>query len=297
MRIIIDSNGLAYRSLFSMGDLSYQNSKTGVIYGFLSEVRNLSEKFGTNQFIFCWDSRHSYRKEIDPEYKSNRGDLSEIQRKVVEDAHIQFDLLRNEILPMMGFKNVFIQPGYESDDLIAWLIFRLPDHYIIVTGDDDLLQLLTESKNCPVRIYNLSKKIVIEEKDFVSKYGIKPSQWSMVKAMGGCTSDCVRGIPGVGKESAIKYLNGVLKEGSIKNKIESDVGKIITQECLQLVHLPLLGDRDIDIVKDRNEFYKPEEFYSMNFMDAFKKYGYSSFSSGDGFKKWEKAFNLISGRK
>jgi 5'-3' exonuclease len=38
MRIIIDSNGLAYRSLYAFGGLSHKNNPTGVIYGFLSEI-------------------------------------------------------------------------------------------------------------------------------------------------------------------------------------------------------------------------------------------------------------------
>jgi len=296
-RIIVDCNGLAYRSLYSFGELSYNQSKTGVIFGFLSEILKLSERFQTNQFIFCWDSRHSYRKEIEPEYKNNRGDISEIQKKEIEKAHIQFDLLRNEILPGMGFKNIFLQSGYEADDLIAWIVYRCPDNYIIATGDDDLLQLLNDSINCPVKIFNLSKKIIFTETDFTKKYGIKPSDWPMVKAMGGCTSDNVRGIPGVGPESAIKYMNGVLKEGKIKQKIESEIGKIQINHCLKLTHLPFDGDRQINIIQDRDQFYKEEIFYSFDFKDQFIQYGCNSFTSEEGMYKWRKAFNLINGRK
>lgn len=295
-RIIIDSNGLAYRSLFGFGELSHNQNKTGVIFGFLSEILKLAEKFQTNQFIFCWDSRHSYRKEIEPEYKGNRGDMSELQRATIEDAHIQFDLLRNEILPAMGFKNIFLQSGYEADDLIAWIVYRCPDNYIIATSDDDLLQLLTNSLKCPVKIYNLAKKVIFTEDDFTKKYGIKPSDWSKVKAIGGCTSDNVRGIPGVGPESAIKYINGALKEGQIKQKIESEIGKIQTEHCMRLTHLPFNGDRGINIIKDRDEFYKEEKFYSFNFKDQFIEYGCRSFANEEGMNKWRKAFNLIAGR-
>jgi DNA polymerase-1 len=296
MRIIIDSNGLAYRSLFSMGDLKHNQNKTGVIFGFLSEVRNLAEKFSCNQFIFCWDSKNSYRKLICPEYKENRSHLLSSEKEILEIAYKQFNLLRDEILPNMGFRNIFIQSGYEADDLIAWIVYRLPDNYLIATGDDDLLQLLKDHPKYPIEIYNLRVKKIITEEDFTKKYGIKPIDWSIVKSIGGCSSDNIKGISGVGQESAIKYLNNNLKDGAIKKKIESIEGKKITQDCMELVHLPFVGDREISIIKDREEFYKDDIFYSLNFMDTFKKYGCFSFVTEDGLNRWRKSFNLISGR-
>lgn len=296
MKIIIDSNGLAYRALYSMGGLSYGTRQTGVIYGFLKEILQLAERFNTNQFVFCWDSRQSYRKLIDPSYKSGRENIPEDQRQMLTQAYIQFDALRDEILPSMGFQRIYMQSGYESDDLIAWLIYRRPDEYMIVTGDDDLLQLLGKHNSGEITIYNISQKNIVKEQDFINKYGLKPSDWSRVKAIGGCTSDNVKGIPGVGPGSAIKYINNVLKDGGIKKKIDSEEGKKITQDCMRLVHLPFNGDRDINIAQDANEYYKDDQFSSLNFISTFRNYGCGSFTSSDGFNRWRKAFNLISGK-
>lgn len=294
MKIIIDSNGLAYRALYSMEGLSYGGRQTGVIYGFLKEILSLSEKFNTNQFIFCWDSRQSYRKLIDPEYKAGRDNIPEDQKQMLAQAHTQFDELRNEILPAMGFRRVYLQSGYESDDLIAWLTYRRPDHYIVATGDDDLLQLLVNQETHSVQIYSLQKKSITTEKDFIAKYGIKPTDWSRVKAIGGCTSDNVKGIPGVGPESAIKYINGVLKDGKIKDRIED--GEMIEERCMDLVHLPFNGDRPITIAEDAHEYYQDDQFYSLDFISAFRAHGCGSFTSTDGLNRWRKAFNLISGK-
>lgn len=296
MRIIIDSHGLGYRSLYSMSGLSYGNKNTGVIFGFLTELINLAELFNTNQFIFCWDSRQSYRKLIEPTYKENRNEMPPEQAKAVREAQEQFAELRDYILPSMGFSRIYMQTGYEADDLIAWITYRIPDHYVIATGDDDLLQLINEYQHQSVIIYNLKKKHTIDYNDFVSKYGINPDKWSRVKAIGGCVSDNVRGIPGVGPESAIKYINGCLKDGAIKNKIESPEGKRIIEDCMELVHLPLNGYKNINIVEEKVDFYKEDYFYSLNFMDIFRKYGCNSFLQSNNFDKWKKAFKLISGR-
>jgi DNA polymerase-1 len=287
---MIDSNGMAYRTVYNLDTLHSGGNKTGVIFGFLSQLLSIAEKFGTNQFIFIWDSRQSFRKMDYPGYKKRDHDPE--KQELIEQAHTQFDLLRKEILPAMGFKNVFMQSGYEADDLIAWVVARQPDEYTIVTGDDDLLQLLWDDKYCPVQIYNLSKKKIITADYFTNKYGLRPIDWIEVKAIGGCTSDKVKGIPGVGPESAIKYLHKSLKDGSIKNKIESEEGKRLKEECRNLVALPYNGDRPIvvpEIIED--------ELWSLDFIDMFKKWGCNSFVSPENFDRWRKAFNLQTGRK
>ena len=251
---------------------------------------HLAEKFETNEFVFCWDSRQSYRKLFDENYKANRQDISPEKKKEIALAHKQFDELRNEILPTMGFNNIFMRTGYEADDLIAFTVSRHPENYMIVSGDNDLLQLLSNHKACPIKIYNLSKKVIITQDDFTKKYGIKPFDWIKVKAMGGCSSDGVKGIPGVGEESAIKYINGVLKEGAIKTKIET-VDRNYLALCFILVSLPFPGDRPINIKE-----IVPDKLYSLNFMDVLRKYGCSSFTSADGFDRWKKAFKLTQGR-
>ena len=289
MRLVIDCNSLAYRNVYNMTELSFGEIRTNVIYGFLKGLLDLAEMFKTNKFVFCWDSRQSYRKMIDETYKAGRVD--EKQEKLVKYAREQFFILRTKILPKMGFKNVFMQSGYESDDLIAWVVWRFPEDQVIVTGDNDLMQLLHDDRFCPIKIFYIPTKKIITEKNFTNKYGIKPSEWSHVKAIGGCQSDNVKGIPGVGQESAIKFLNGVLKDGAIKNRILSDEGKRIAKDCLWLVSLPFCGDRQIDITEIFDD-----ELFSMNFMDVFKEYGCHSFLR-ENFERWRKAFKLIAGRQ
>ena len=288
MRLIIDSQSLAYKTIFHLADLSFAGRKTGVIFGFLSQIKDLAEKFNTNQFVFCWDSRQSYRKMIDPGYKNRPPDEKNAQ--IIADARIQFNQLREEILPTMGFKNVFMQTGYESDDLIAWIVARYPDEWMIVTGDDDLLQLLLEDRFNPIKIYNLTHSKVITEQDFMNKYRLPDAKsWTKVKGYAGCSSDTVTGIVGVGLGTAINYLNGSLKDGKIKQKIESPEGQATYKHCFDLVALPYRGDRDINVPE-----LIDDQLYSLPFFDIFKQCGLGSFVKN--FEDWKRIFNLIPGR-
>jgi 5'-3' exonuclease len=274
---------------YGMPALSFNGDNTHIIYGFLRQILTLAEKFKTNQFVFCWDSRQSYRKAIDPGYKKRV--LDPTKEQLIADAQRQFALLYNDVLPMMGFKNVFLVSGYEADDLMAWICYRKPDDYVVVSADEDMWQLLHDDRFCPIRIYDFKKEKIINEIDFTTKYGLKPIQWTFVKAMAGCSSDTVKGIPGIGEDTAIKYLNGVLKDGKAKEKIDCPEGQREFRRCLDLVALPFSGDRPIQIPEIEDDV-----LYSLDFMDAFKKYGCDSFVSGQSFEPWRKVFQLISGR-
>ena len=65
--LIIDCNNLCYGSFYTFGELSHEEKKTGVIFGFLLQLLSLVEKFEANKFMFCWDSERNYRKIIYPE--------------------------------------------------------------------------------------------------------------------------------------------------------------------------------------------------------------------------------------
>jgi DNA polymerase-1 len=289
MKLVIDSLSLAYRSVYSMPELSFNKNPVSVLYGFMLQLLKLAEKFNTNQFIFVWDSRKSYRKMECSTYKQR--EITDDKKELIEKARIQFENLRKDVLPSMGFKNNYIQPGYEADDLIAFIIFRFPEEYTIVSKDEDLFQLLYSGrKGCSVQLYNLTS--IITEFDFKRIYGIEPRKWCDVKGLAGCPSDTVPGIPGVGKDTAIKYLTGILKDGKTKDKIESEEGKKIFRDCFKLVALPYVGEISID-VKNPVE----DDLYSLDFVDTFRKYGFNSFVEDDNFEKWRKAFNLERGRR
>lgn len=288
-RLIIDSHYLCYRSFYTIAEnLQFRKHDTNIIYGFLMQLKKLAEQFDTNQFVFCFDSPKSYRKMLYPQYKTRPLKPDVAARLKV--ARYQFEELEEEVLPWMGFQNVYSQNGYESDDIIAELCFRCPDDYIIVSGDEDLYQLLDEGPVRETRMYNFTK--TMKASDIRMAYGIDPQQWRMVKAIAGCTSDTVEGIEGAGETKAIKYILKSLPDGKIKTRI--DEGYDIIQRNLDLVALPLT----ISIAKPLEvDFPVTDNLYTADFMEVFSEYGFASFLKKESLDEWKKAFGLLSGRK
>ena len=121
--LLLDVHYLAYRSFHSIGHLSFDDYPTGVLYGIFRDVLQTMERFQTHRAIWCFDHGRSKRHDILPEYKSTRRnkrkEASEDEKQRHKEMKEQIKRLRTDLLPRLGFKNVFAEEGYEGDDLIA----------------------------------------------------------------------------------------------------------------------------------------------------------------------------------
>jgi len=277
--LIIDSNYLGYAAAYTTGDLSHDDIATGVLFGFLSRILSMGESFKTNDFVFCWDSRSSKRRDKHSFYKEHRSKLDpeEAKRKAIIGK--QFKCLRRTILPKIGFQNVFVQRGYESDDIVMKIVqeWKMEDP-IVITADEDLYQCLVSA-----RVFLPNKKMMMTANRFRQEYGILPSSWARVKRIAGCSSDEVPGIVGVGEKTAIKFIKGKLKKDSVAyQKIVSEEGKAILRRNHSIVTLPFQGT---EIPKRRKN-----EFSHGGLREVALKYRMDSFLDGERKEEWKRFF-------
>jgi DNA polymerase I len=280
--LVVDCNFICYVNKYSLSQgLSYRGNRTEIIFGFFRHLLELARKFESTHFAFCWDSRESLRKKLLPEYKSNRHkeDRSEEEKSADIIAFQQFDEIRLNALEMFGFNNIFHKDGYESDDLIASLVKSRQGTNIVISSDNDLLQLLDFCS-----LYNISKKETTTKTIFIRNYTIEPSQWVDVKSLAGCTSDNIPGIPGVGDKTAIKYLKGELKKGKALEKIQSSLS--ISDRNRALVSLPFEGLEMLPLRKSK------EKWSLSQFTSFCKHYGFLSFLDGKNKGEWVKVFHM-----
>lgn len=235
-----------WRAFHTTGDLSFDGQATGVIHGFLSQVLIMSRQFGITEPLFFWDSRKRFRHKILPTYKTRpTNDLTDKEKEARAGVYIQMNALRNSILPVIGFNNIFKQTGLEADDLIARFVRDNPGTTVVLTNDDDLLQL---TDDCVW--HSPQRKTTYNEKAFREKYGIAPRDWRRVKQIAGCSSDTVPGVRGVGDITALKYLRGELTKGAAWAKITSPKGRWLAKRNRALVNLPFEGTKRVEVVKD-----------------------------------------------
>jgi DNA polymerase-1 len=281
---LIDSPYLCFRSFFALKNIGKDGEipTNQIIGGFLTQLLSLvSADFSTN-FVFCWDSKKSLRKQIYPEYKAGRHkDKTPEAEAQYQSLYYQMNVLRQDVLPRIGFKNVFMQTGLESDDLIAKII--LDDNgeeygsravYSIVSSDEDLYQVLDRN----VLIRDPWTKKSMSESLFVRDYGIPAKKWAFVKALAGCISDNVKGIDGIGEKTAIRYLKGEDIPG-VKGELLKEQAGIIVKKNLPIVKLPHPKTVSMEIV--------PNEFSFENLVVVMKEHGLKEMLKRDA-SQWKR---------
>lgn len=277
--LVIDSSFIAHRSRFVFGDLSVDDLRTGVIFGFLDQIRNIGLDLNSNRMVFCWDSKESLRKKRSAEYKNKRHkDMTERERIELNLALEQFTTLREEVLPEIGFNNQFIQEGYEADDIIASFV-KKNENCLIVSSDQDLYQLLESAD-----MYNVKTKKKYNMFDFHDEFGCGVSQWPYIKAVAGCKSDHVVGIQGVGEKSVIKYLNGALSSTTQAFQKIKEQSEEMVKKNMPLVKLPFRGTKTFKEQKNK--------FSLEAFTKVCHRYEFISFLRETEFADWKEFLSL-----
>lgn len=289
--IIIDGNYIGHTCRFT-NSIYHKGQETGVVYALLDRVLDLAEAYSTNNIVFAWDSKHSYRKKYFADYKSKRKarrqEMSQEEKELLYAMYRQNEFLQR-LLPTLGFSNNLMQNGLEGDDIIAMVCRNYPDQKIVIVANDgDLFQLLSYNVSIltPKGEY-LGKEY--KQKNFEEDFGIKPDQWHVVKALAGCTSDEVPGIRSIGEKTACKFLLGGLKEKSMAyQKIVSDEGEKIKEFNIPLVKLPHEKTKPI-LLKENCFCWK--EFESMC-----KQFSFTAFLN-DRRDEWERFFEVGKDKK
>lgn len=285
--VLVDLSYLAYRALHSVGGLATDDVPTGVMFGFFQQLRQIctDTRIASNRVaIFC-DSRKSHRRKAYPAYKANRGkDHDPEQWKRISLMYDQLHLLRKKVLPAVGFP-VFRQTGLESDDLIAQAARQLLKEAafggearrgVMITADGDLYQCITDV----VHWFDPQRSLYHNPSTFEQAAGIPAHRWGEVKQLAGCGTDNVKGVPGVGEATAIRYLNGNLPATYKRCEAIALHGRKILKRNKELVVLPHPRTKPVELVEPD---YDPEAFFQFA-----KDYGLLKFL--DEEKAWRSFF-------
>jgi DNA polymerase-1 len=251
--LILDVSFLCWRLFHtSLKKLSHNEIPTGVMFGFVRDFVTFQDVHSTTNIAFCFDSRDLKRKEALPTYKSSR-ELKRQQetpeeRKSRQGLMDQIVRMRQSLLPAIGFRNIFYADGFEADDVIASLCKHKheDDEYIVISSDKDLLQLLTPS----VSIWDPKTQLFTTPETFEGAWGIPPRLWPYVKAIAGCNTDDIPGIPSIGEKKAASFLARTMnKKTPTYQLIKSS--KEIARSNFPLVKLPFKGTPVFQLKPDK----------------------------------------------
>ena len=211
MIILVDGHSIAFRAFYALPDtlVTKDGFPTNVIHGFLMMISKLVKDYESEKIIITWDiSKKTFRTDLYSDYKGNRTsapDEFKLQIKVLQKLLDKFNI------PQVS------KEGFEADDVLGTLSKKLNEQskdVMIVTGDRDSFQLITDKTNILYTKRGISDTQIFNEKQFIEKYSIKTNQYIEYLALKGDPSDNIPGLPGVGEKTAINLL---LKYENISN--------------------------------------------------------------------------------
>ncbi|MFP4393742.1 MAG: DNA polymerase I [Anaerolineales bacterium] len=209
--MLIDGHSLAYRAYHALPDTikTSGGEPTNATYGFTSMLLSVLEEEQPDYAIVTFDKGPSFRVEIYPEYKAHR-------EKMPDEMHQQMQRIR-EVVAAFGLPRVELEK-YEADDLLGTLSRQAAEaglEVIIVTGDRDALQLVTDHITVLTSGRRFSDTQHYTPEKVRQKYdGLRPDQLIDHKALMGDRSDNIPGVYGVGEKGAVTMLKtyGTLDE-------------------------------------------------------------------------------------
>ncbi|WP_078380252.1 5'-3' exonuclease [Sutcliffiella halmapala] len=236
--LLIDGMALLFRSFYATSVYNrfmYTSNgiPTNAVQGFVKHMISSMEAFQPTHIVCCWDmGSKTFRTEMFDEYKANRP-------APPQELIPQFDLVK-EVVEAFNIPNIGLV-GYEADDCLGTLAeqYSTDAEVIILTGDQDVLQLITPNVKVALLLKGYGNYEVLDENGFYVKKGLTPRQLIDLKAIMGDSSDNYPGVKGIGEKTASKLLMEYHTVDGILENIEAltKAQRKKFEESLDLLHL------------------------------------------------------------
>lgn len=202
--MVLDGNSVINRAFYGVRPLTTREGlHTNAVFGFVNILQRFLDAEAPDALCVAFD-RHepTFRHEADEHYKANRHGMP-------EELHQQMPLVK-DVLAAMNIP-CYDLAGYEADDLIGTISRRCENENwdcVIVTGDRDALQLITDRTRVMLVSSKAGQTITrdMNEETFREQYGFAPKSLIDLKALMGDSSDNIRGVAGIGEKTATDLI-------------------------------------------------------------------------------------------
>ncbi len=256
---VIDGNSLMHRAFHAVPPTmnAPDGRPTNAIFGFLNMFLKMIDAFNPDGVVVAFDKgKPRVRMEMLPQYKAQRPPMD-------PDLHAQFPMIKE----LLGALNVPIlqSEGWEGDDILGTMA-RLGEEagcdVLLVTGDRDMYQLVTEHVNVVSTRKGLSDVAIMTPESVDDLYhGITPALVPDFYGLKGDTSDNIPGVPGIGpkKASALIAQYGSLDEviahaDEVKGKMGENLRAHIDDALLSRKVATIRTDAPVELDFDETSF-------------------------------------------
>ncbi len=222
--LAIDANAIIHRAFHAYpSSLQTEDGiQVNAVYGFTVMLLEALSMFEPKYVLCSFDTaKPTFRHVEFPEYKGTR--------KPTDQSLIDQFPLVEEILQAFNIP-ILKKEGFEADDILGTISRYVREgkwsnenvELYILSGDRDLLQLISENVKIALPKGNFSNLVAYDRIETKKNLGLYPEQIVDYKALAGDASDNIPGVKGVGGKTAIELLD---KYGTM-NKIYANLAEI-----------------------------------------------------------------------
>lgn len=256
---VIDGNSLMHRAFHAVPPTmnAPDGRPTNAIFGFLNMFLKMIDAFNPDGVVVAFDKgKPRVRMEMLPQYKAQRPPMD-------PDLHAQFPMIK-ELLTALNVP-ILQSEGWEGDDILGTMA-RLGEEagcdMLLVTGDRDMYQLVTEHVNVVSTRKGLSDVAIMTPESVDDLYhGITPALVPDFYGLKGDTSDNIPGVPGIGpkKASALIAQYGSLDEviahaDEVKGKMGENLRAHIDDALLSRKVATIRTDAPVELAFEATSF-------------------------------------------
>lgn len=213
---LVDGSNLLFQMFYGMpARILGKNGKPvqGVL-GFVGALGKMIQMVKPSHIAVLFDGEcHNERKDLDPDYKANRPDFSQMPEEDTPFSQLPdiFRALKRMNIPYAE------TACCEADDWIAGYAkkYGSSTEIVIASQDSDFFQLISE--NVRILRYRGQNSLLCDRDCIQEKFGILPEQYVDFKALVGDSADNIRGADKIGPKTAAALLQ---QFGTLENILE-----------------------------------------------------------------------------
>jgi len=219
--VIIDGNALIHRAYHAIPPLTAKDgTMVNAVYGFTSMLLKVLSDLKPDYMAVSFDvAGGTFRDEVYEDYKATRVKADD---SLYDQIPLCYDVVEAFDIP------IYVKEGFEADDVIGTIAGAPGAKTIIVSGDQDLLQLVDDKTT---EVYLLRKGMsdfhLYNEAAVKEKFGFGPEKVVDYKALRGDSSDNIPGVRGVGEKTAKALIDKVGGIEEIFKALKKEDAKLI----------------------------------------------------------------------
>jgi DNA polymerase-1 len=252
--VLIDGNAILHRAYHALPPLTTRSGElVNAVYGFATMLLKILQEMKPKYIAVAFDTaKPNFRHQEYVGYQAQRPKTDAELSGQIEKVH---ELIRAFNIP------IFSVEGYEADDVIGTLVKQAGEclaasggcpieEVVVVTGDRDLMQLVSEKVKLFMPTRGLSEGQLVGEKEVVEKMGVPPTQIVDYKGLVGDQSDNYPGVPGIGPKTAVELLQKFGTIDGIYGKLGKVESRTVAKKLAEGAESAVLSKKLATILKD-----------------------------------------------